>query len=527
MTVPEYTRPDTEQRMQRTELVVLAVAVLASSMAFIDATALNVALPQIQTTFAAAASDLLLIVNSYGVVTSSFILIAGSMGDRYGREAIFMGGIVVFLIASIACGLSSGSGELIVARTVQGFGAAAMIPGSLTLIAHTIPPHRRGRAIGIWSASSIIMTALGPVVGGMLADAGLWRAVFWINVPLGFIAMFLVWWAVPWNRSNINRALDYGGALLVATCLTCINLGLLTATTERLINARTIGFGAVALLSGVAFIWNESRSQVPLLPSAWLRHIPFRAAAQLTLCFYAALYGMLFLLALNLVQVQGYSATQAGLAQLPLMVLVIILAPLAGMLIDRFGPRWPLAVGTVLGSTGFLLLTNPSITAGAREYATSFLPGLTLIGVALGLSAVPLSTIVMNSASQSHVGVAAAINSTLSRMSNTLGVAILGTLAIIVFRGSLSRQLQHSSFDNETIRVLQMESVRLLESHASVELSPEDSEYFHRMLHGSYVEAFRLTAVTAAIVVAASGAVTFALLRRDEKARESTRCVDA
>jgi MFS family permease len=229
---------------------------------------------------------------------------------------------------------------------------------------------------------------------------------------------------------------------------------------------------------------------------------------------------MLFLLALNLVQVQGYTATQAGLAQLPIMGLVIMLSPFSGELVDRFGPRWPLAGATVAGSLGFLLLAYPTITDGIGTYKTHFLPPLLLLGIAMGLAAAPLSTIIVNSVSHAHLGIASGINSTLSRVANMLGVAVLGSLAIVSFRDSMLQRMDRASMSPELIQVLQIESIRMLESRVPDNLPEDTSCVVERILHESFVDAFRRTAVTSAVIVGACGATSCWLLRDAKYGKE-------
>jgi EmrB/QacA subfamily drug resistance transporter len=499
------------------EVWVIVVAILASSMAFIDATALNVALPKIQLAFSASGVDLLWIVNAYGVVTASLILTASSIGDRYGRRRVFSWGIAIFVASSVGCGMAPSSQWLIASRALQGIGAALMIPSSLALIADVIPAHRRGRAIGTWSACSVIISALGPVLGGMLADAGWWRAIFWINMPLGLAAFILLWRVIPTTQIATHKPLNYPGTLLLVVGLIALNVCLISLTTQPITSFSVMGSGTVAMIAGMAFVANESRSSNPLFPPQLPHDRTFRAAALLTIGFYSALYGMLFLLALNLVQVQRYTATQAGLAQLPIMGLVILLSPLSGRLVDRFGPLWPLAGATVAGSWGFLLLAYPGIADGIGTYKTHFLSPLLLLGIAMGLAAAPLSTIIVNSVSHAHLGIASGINSTLSRLANMLGVAVLGSLAIISFRDALLHRMDLASLSPELTNMLQTESIRMLESRVPGNLPAETSRLVERILRDSFVDAFRLTATTSAVVVCVCGSTACWLLRGEKR----------
>jgi EmrB/QacA subfamily drug resistance transporter len=495
------------------EMWVLVTAVLASSMAFIDATALNVALPAMQSQTRATGLELFWIVNSYAVVTAALILFGGALGDTYGRKQVFGIGIGVFVSASLACGLAPDTGSLILGRTIQGLGAALVIPGSLALISTTFGASGRGRAIGIWTACSVLMTALGPILGGLLSDAGWWRGVFFINLPIGVVALFVLFAKVQVVRRPRPRSIDYAGAVLATIGLAGINFALLEIAARGWRDTVVL----VALVGGlcflVIFLWNESRVVSPLLPLNLFRSRDFRAACQLTVCFYSGVYGMLFFLALNLIQVQGYPASLAGAAQLPLMATVIVLAPFAGTLVDRFGPRFPISLGGMLGGLGFLLLCHPSVTSGLGDYWFSFFPPLLLLGAAMGMSAAPLSTTIMNSVPPKHFGIASAINSMLSRLSSVLGVAILGPIAMVTFRRSLRLQTE-SLLDDRRSMLLQRESWRLADAVPPPGISPEMAEAVQNGIHVAYVDAFRAVSAAAAAAVIVSTLVAAKMLGR-------------
>lgn len=494
---------------------VLVTTVLASAMAFIDATALNVALPAIQSQIDATGAELMWIVNSYAVVTAALILFGGALGDGFGRKRVFGIGIGLFVAASLGCGFSFNTESLIIARTLQGLGAALMIPGSLSLISTTFETSRRGRAIGIWSACCVVMTALGPIVGGLLADAGLWRAIFFINLPIGILALvvLLTKVTVP-KRDSRQASLDYTGAVFSMLGLAGLNFGLLELASRGWSDPVVVSAFVLGICFLVAFLWNESRSASPLLPLNLFRNRNFGAACQLTVCFYSGLYGMLFFLALNLIQIQDYRASIAGAAQLPVMLLVILLSPVAGGLVDRYGPRGPLTVGGILATLGFLLLARPGLTSGSLGYWTDFFPPLLLLGMAMGMSAAPLSTTIMNSVPQSHVGIASGINSTLSRLSSVLGIAVLGPIAILTFRQSLMLQSKSFSLSDEWRRVLQRESWRLADAVPPPGMSPEMTDAVEHAIRLAYIDAFRAVSCLSAAIVGLSTLLAAVMLER-------------
>ena len=310
---------------------VLFATVLASSMAFIDGSALNVALPVLQHDLGASGTELLWIVNGYALLLAALILLGGSLGDHYGRKRVFGLGIALFATASFFCGIAPSTGFLIAARAVQGSGGALMVPGSLALISASFGPTRRGRAIGTWGAFSTLTTVGGPIIGGFLASAGLWRGVFFINLPLAVLALVALAAKVPESRDpSLSRALDGPGAALATVGLAGVTAGFLEAPqlgwTDPLILLALIG-GVAAL---VAFVVVEARSPHPLVSLHLFRSRTFSGTNLMTLFLYGALGGALVFFPLNLIQVQGYDPAIAGFAFLPFAILLIALSRWAG-----------------------------------------------------------------------------------------------------------------------------------------------------------------------------------------------------
>src|SRR5215218_7753621 len=304
---------------------VLLATILASSMAFIDSTALNVALPVLQADLHATGAELLWIVNGYLLMLAALIVVGGALGDELGRKRVFAVGIIIFALGSLACGLAPTTGMLIAARIVQGVGGALMIPGSLAIISATFGP-ARGQAIGTWSAATTIVTVIGPVLGGILADAGLWRGVFLINLPLAVVALVVLARHVPESRNPAGRdSLDYPGATLLALGLAGLTYGFISAPGAGFGDPSVVGtlIGGVAAL--VVFVIVEARRRHPMVPLGLFRSRTFSGANLLTLFLYGALSVFGFFLSLNLVQAQGYSPAQAGLAFLPFALLLSLL----------------------------------------------------------------------------------------------------------------------------------------------------------------------------------------------------------
>ena len=491
---PATTSPDEGTAPQATSgknaLWVLTASILASSMAFIDGTVVNVALPALQNAFHATATQMQWIVESYALFLASLLLVGGSLGDRYGRLRIFSIGVALFAVGSAWCGLAHTIHSLIVARGVQGVGAALLVPGSLALISASYAEEARGRAIGIWSGFSALTAAVGPVLGGWLVDHASWRWVFFINVPIAAAVLVLSAWKLPESRDpNQHGGLDWTGAALAT-----LGLG---GVTFSLIEGRGVVLAAVAgglLLLLLLFV--EQRAESPMLPLGLFRSATFSAANLLTLFLYTALSGLLFFFPINLIQVQHYTATQAGAALLPLIALLFLLSHWSGGLISRYGARLPLTVGTLIAAVGFALASRPGV---GGSYWTTFFPAVTVLGLGMAISVAPLTTAAMNAVPVAQAGVASGVNNAFSRLAGLLGVAVFGWVLLVAFHHNLDHRLDALSISPAERQSIEAQRAQLAGIHTN---DPRSREAIDQ----SFVYGFRRIVWLAALLSCASAA---------------------
>jgi len=494
---------------------ILAATILASSMAFIDGTVVNVALPALQINLNATAVDVQWVIESYALLLSALLLVGGSLGDHYGRRRIFLLGIAIFAVASGICGVAANIHQLIAARAFQGFGAALLVPGSLAIISNSFSEQERGRAIGTWSGFSAITTAIGPVLGGWLIEHVSWRAVFFINLPLALAVVLISLRHIAEKSDKESTRVDWLGAVLAAFGLGALVYGL--------IESSQVGFGdpsvMVALTLGVAilivFVFVESRLSQPMLPLALFRSRTFAGTNLLTFLLYAALGGTLFFLPLNLIQVQHYSPTAAGAAVLPFIVIMSFLAGWSGGLVTRYGAKLPLVIGPVFTAVGYLFFLLPGI---GGNYWTNFFPPVVVLGLGMAITVAPLTTTVMSSIAQNRAGIASGVNNAVARAASLVAIAVLGVVMLHVFKTNLDRKFIMTNLPASAMQSVQTQSTKLAAITVPENLDSGSQQLIRRVIDESFVSGFRWIMAIGAALAAASAATAF-LSIRCERAR--------
>jgi len=483
---------------------VLAATIVGSSMAFIDSTVVNVALPALQSSFGASVVGVQWVIEAYGLTLAALILVGGSMGDLFGRRRMFLTGVAVFAAASAFCGLASSIQQLIVARAVQGIGAAFLVPGSLALISASFDESQRGRAIGTWSGSTAITTAIGPVLGGWLIQHLSWRWAFFINVPLAAAVVVVGLWKVPESRSKQSGRIDWWGAIAATVGLTGLVFAFVESSTLGWRSPLVLSSLAIGIASALALLTIEARAASPMVPLKLFRSRAFSGANLLTLFLYAAVSMLFFVLPLNLIQVQGYSATAAGGAVLPMIVLMFLLSRWSGGLVHRYGARLPLIAGPMITALGFLLFAIPS-TGGS--YWSAFFPAIMTLGLGMAISVAPLTTVVMDSVDEDHVGTASGINNAVARVAAVLAIAVLGVVMVANFSDHLNRRLEGMAIPADVRGALQSDETKLaaLKSPPGIESQTADS--IESSIVASFISSFRLMMWICAGLCVASSAV--------------------
>ncbi len=469
-------------------------------MAFVASSSLNVALPAIQVELNARGADLIWIPNAYVMVQASLIVVTGSMGDHYGRKRVCMMGILLFGLASVICGFSTTTNVIIAGRLAQGVGSSMIVPNSLAIVSAHFSRKGQGWAIGLWSGFTVLMAGMAPFFAGVVTDLGMWRLVFLIHIPLGILAALILLRYVPesFDRKSPRRMSIFGALLII------LGLG---GITFGFIESSTFGFGSpiimVAISGGLIavalFLHGERNNKHGILPLWLFRSRTFSSANTISLVFHGVIQPALLYLPLNLIQVQGYSATFTGLSIIPLILVATLGSTLVGPLLDRRGPRVPMAIGLFIVAIGFFAFARVGVTGGESEYLSTFFLPVVLFGFGFGLSFAPLTMAAMASAPDNNAGIASGVNHTVSRVGQVLVVGVLGGLAITWFGQLLMNDSYIRSLPAEAQTHLAADAGDLVQTSIPDWLSPAEQEQVYQAIRLSFTSTFSILMVIGAI----------------------------
>jgi EmrB/QacA subfamily drug resistance transporter len=503
--------------VSRTERLTLLATILGSTIVFLDSTVVSVALPAIQEDLDTGLAGQQWVVAAYMLSLVAFLLVGGSLGDLYGRRRMFSIGLLAFAATSVLCAIAPNVEFLIGARALQGIAGAMLVPGSLAILAATFEGEARGRAVGLWTAWAGVSTLIGPAGGGLLVEAD-WRWIFWLNLPLVAFTLALTHRAVTESADpEACPGIDFPGIAMSA-----LGLG---GPVFALIEQPIYGWGdprvAVPLVGGlallVAFVFWESRARAPMMPLDLFRSHNFSAVNLETLCVYASLYGTSFFLTLFLQQVAGYTPFEAGLATTPITILMLVLSGRFGALAGRIGPRLPMAIGPLVCAVGLALMTR--IDQGG-DYLGTVLPPLILFGLGLSMTVAPLTTTVLNSVEERHVGVASGINNAVARVAGLLAIAALGAVISAQFASALDDRVADRPLGAEAETAVADAKEQPLAGGVSSDVPATDGAELDEDVASSSESAFHLGMLIGAALMAVGGAIALASVRNPERPSE-------
>jgi EmrB/QacA subfamily drug resistance transporter len=520
----------------RRKLLTLVATILGSTIVFLDSTVVNVALPAISEDLHTGLADQQWVVEAYLLALVALLLVGGSLGDQFGRKRIFDLGLVAFGVTSIACALAPSTGVLIGARAAQGFAGALLVPGSLAILAATFEGDERGRAVGTWTAWTGIATVIGPAGGGVLIESLSWRAIFWVNIPLIVLTVFLTRrYVLESVDPQADQTIDWTGIALSAA-----GLG---GPVYALIQQPTHGWGDpvvwLPLAAGVvlfgAFILWESRYRHAMLDLSLFRIRNFAVTNIETLIVYAGLIGALFFVTLFLQETVGYSAIGAGFATTPISVILFVLSPRFGKIAIATGPRAPMAIGPIVGGIGLLMLTwiGPD-----PDYLTDVLPGLVVFGLGLSATVAPLTATALNSVEERHMGVASGINNGVSRIAGLLAIAILGAVISGVFGSELDQKLSGTELSGKAEAAVEDAKQKPFGAPDTGGLPAGEAEQLSTAATDSSERSFDVSMLLGGILMIVGGVIAGIGIRNPERyeeqqapqaatAGECARCIEA
>ena len=482
----------------REKVIVLLTMCFALAMAMLDNTVVNVALPTISRELDAGVSGLQWIVDGYVLAFASLLLTGGIAGDRYGRKKMFLVGLVVFTTASALCGLSQSIGQLIAARALQGVGAAFLMPGTLSIITVTFPPHERARAIGLWAGMSAFALALGPTVGGLMVEHLGWESVFFLNVPIGIVAFFVARRTVRESVSEVTRELDTPGLILGSSALFAATYGLIEANQKGWSDPLIVGSLVLAGVLLLSFLLFEMRSPKAMLPLRFFRIPAFSAGNTVAFSVSLGMFATFFFLSLYMQLIRGYSAFEAGVRFLPMTLMIIVTAPAAGKYAQKHGSRIPMTYGLLLAGGGLLILSRLSVDT---SYVI-MLPVFAIMGHGMGATMAPMTAAVMQSVGHERAGLGSAMTNTSREVGGVFGIALLGTILTTRLQSTIAPALAGLGLPSAQLTAIQTSA-----GHGQIDpatlagLSPDQQGAVMQAFRESFMNGFRLSLLVAGTVL--------------------------
>jgi EmrB/QacA subfamily drug resistance transporter len=488
----------------REKAIVLLTMCFALAMAMLDNTVVNVALPSISEELGAGVSGLQWIVDGYVLAFASLLLTGGIAGDRYGRKRMFLTGLSIFTFASLLCGLSASTGQLIAFRALQGVGAALLMPGTLSIITVTFPPHERAKAIGLWAGMSGLALALGPTVGGLMVEHLGWESVFFLNVPIGIIAFFTATRTVRESTSEETRHLDIPGLLLGSSALLAATFGLIEANQKGWTDPVIVISLLTAAVLLCAFLLWEMRSPRAMMPLRFFKIPAFSAGNTVAFAVSLGMFATFFFLSLYMQLIRGYSPFEAGVRFLPMTAMIVVTAPNAGRYASKHGSRIPMTYGLILAGSGLLALSRMSVD-------TSYLlmlPVFMMMGHGMGSTMAPMTAAVMNAVGQQRAGLGSAMTNTSREVGGVLGIALLGTILTTRLKSSLVPALVGLGLSPQ-----RQASIEAAAGHGHLDpallagLSPEQQGTVAQAFRTSFMDGFRVSLLVGGLVLLVAAVV--------------------
>ena len=488
-----------EGENKREKILVLLTMCFALFMAMLDNTVVNVAVPTIARDLHAGISELQWIIDGYVLAFASLLLTGGILGDRYGRKRMFLSGLAIFTLSSLGCGLSNTTEALIIFRVFQGVGAALLMPGTLSILTVTFPPHERAKAIGIWAGVSGIALALGPTAGGWIVEHVGWESVFFLNVPIGIIGFLVAVKVVTESRSEETRRLDIPGLVLGSSALFAATYGLIEANQKGWTDPAIVGSLVLAGILLAAFITWETKSDHAMMPLRFFRIPAFSAGNHVAFSVSLGMFAVFLFISLYMQNIRGYSPFAAGLSFLPMTMMIIIVAPNAGKIAQKHGSRAPMTAGLLMSATGLVLLSF----IGADTYYLVILPIFVLMGSGMGMTMTPMTAAVMNAVGPQRAGLGSAMTNTSREVGGVLGIALLGTILTTKLKSSFTAALTAIP----GLPAAQTQGLAVSAGHGRLDsglvqsLTPEQQGAVFHAYQTSFMSGFRLALLFGSVVL--------------------------